>query len=359
MDWFSSYNNIILLLPDIPQDLEVYYHAAKTFFAGGSPYDVAEINRMENTKLVLPFLYHPYFLLLFSPLIKFSLENAAKLWVFLNFAVVFYLLWLWNSIFNGKYRIFLLLLLSFFSFNYVLSINFYTGNIALLAAALLWTAFYFLLREKSFGFLIFLFLTFLFKLFPIVFFPLIFFIPAEKRKNVGKLIAGLAGVWVLPFVFRPQLLIQYFSGLMSVPVESGPLSPCSYSLIADLAAEWGPFSTNIIYLIWASLAVYLFWQGLKKLNWPADKLSIINLSLLTFIVVVPRFKDYSYVLAVPVVYKMIIDNIILVFLPFMSVLNFIRYSNYYLTSYLSFFIVLIFWVYLVYNILRKRAEGQK
>ncbi|MFH1347329.1 MAG: glycosyltransferase family 87 protein [Candidatus Margulisiibacteriota bacterium] len=345
------------LMAKIPQDFEAYYYAAKAFFAGGNPYSVPEVNRINDTKLVLPFLYHPYFLLLFAPLIKFSIENAARIWLFFNFAAAFYLLWLWHSIYKGGYKAFLLLFLLFFSFNYVLAINFRTGNVALLSAALIWSAFYFLLKENAFGFLIFLFLTFMFKLFPIVFFPLIFFIPAQKRKNLGKLIVGLIAVWLLPFLFRPRLLIQYLNRLVSIPTEGGPISPCSYSLITDVVGRWGLFSTNIIYLIWVGLAIYFLWQGIKKLDWRKDRLTIINLSLLTFIIVVPRFKDYSYVMAVPVVYKMVMGNILLIFLPFMGLINSIRYSNYYLTSYLSFFIALIFWVCLVYNILRKKSEG--
>lgn len=360
--FISLYISFTKPFDKVPWDFSTYYFATKTFFVGGDPYSVPEINRINNVKISLPFLYHPYFLLLFCPLIKFSLESAAKIYLLFNILMIFYLLWLWHTLFEGKTKIFLLVFLFFFSFNYFLNVIFGSGNIPLIEAAILWSAFYFLLKDKPLLFVVLLLIVSIFKIFSVFLLPMVLFSSAERRKHIGKIILGSIAIWLLPFLFVPRLFFPYIERITNVAFEKGMINPCSYSLIVDIFERWGwydEFLPNLIYLIWVGIVLYFFWQSLRKLQWKKDKLNMVYLCLLTFIITVPRFKDYSYVLAVPVAYEMILKNIQFIFLPFFNLFYFVDRSHYYIFSYNPLFTVTIFWVYLICSLGRKSTEEEK
>jgi hypothetical protein len=326
----------------IPWDFEIYFEAVKTYFAGGNPYNH-------------PIYYHPYFFIFFLPLIGFSLQNAAIIYLGLNIALLFYLLLLLNKIFEGHLKVVLFIFLLVGAFNHALFLTFNAGNLPVIETALLWTAFYYLTKENAPGFTLFIFLVSLLRIFPILLILLVFFLPREKRSHIGKVFLLFIFLWTIPFLFSPSLLPDYITGLLRVPPDRGINNPCSLSLIFDIMKGRG---VPYLYGLWIILVLFFFFRSLIKLNWDTDRLTIIFLSLLSFALIVPRFKDYSYVLIVPAAYGLIIKNISLVIPAFWGYFDFIRIKSIFFADYHPFFALMIFWGSLVYQT-EKKSKAQR
>jgi hypothetical protein len=77
---------------------------------------------------------------------------------------------------------------------------------------------------------------------------------------------------------------------------------------------------------------------------------------MSFVIAAPRFKDYSYVLAIPVAYGMILKNIQFIIPPFFGFFGFIHRKKIYFDIYYPFFGILIFWGVLVFQISIKKGS---
>ena len=347
-----------ILMEKIPWDFEAYFYAAKTYFMGGNPYDGKIIHEMTGYKNGLTFFYHPYFLLFLGPLTYFSLEKASFIYLAFNAAIILYLIVIFQRWFDRDLKIYLFLFLFFGAFNSALFITFNSGNVSLIEATILWTAFYYLVKERPMAFTVLIFTAALFKIFPIIYLLMLLFIPKVKRKHVGKVLAFLVAIWAIPFLFRPSLFLQYVNNVINPPVERGIINPCSYSLIVDVIQNLTnrQYFAFYIYLLWVALVICFLLLSLRALNWEKDKKNIIFLSVLSFIIAAPRFKDYSYVLAIPVAYGMILKNIQLIIPPFFSFFGFVHRKKIYFDVYHPFFAMLIFWGVLVFQILIKKGS---
>ena len=81
------------------------------------------------------------------------------------------------------------------------------------------------------------------------------------------------------------------------------------------------------------------------------------LSILTYVMIVPRFKEYSFALVVPVVHQLIIKHVELVFLPFIHFFGPIYHQHYFTKEYSAFLGMVIFWLYYVVKLLRTKAAA--
>ncbi len=356
------YASHIKLFEKEPWDFKTYYYSAKTFFAYKNPYSVQEINQLHGTDIWHPLPYHPYFLFIIAPLLHYDLKTAGTIYLVFNLIVIFYLLWVWNALLGGKTKILLLLFLLFFSFNRSLSILFNSGNISVIVAAIIWSALYFWKRENAVLFTLLIFIAMLFRVFPVLFLSLVLLYPREMKIRAAKTAIVCIIIALLPFVFRPPLLIQYIDTLSKMPLELGCINPCSYSVFVEAANRIGiqwEHLPHLIYILYVIVILLFFLKALRKTDWKKDKIQTINLFFLTYILVVPRFKDYSYILAVPVVHEIVVKNVQLVFFAFFNVFDFIHKSNQFIADYHPFLTIFIFWIYYVYCILSTKEQGQE
>jgi len=342
----------------IPQDFQTYYYAAKTFFAHGNPYNLQEINTSQHVSLLLPFLYHPLFLLATGPLQLFSLPVAADLFFAAQFALLLYLLWLMREAFGMVTRAPLLVFLLLFGFNRALPTDFSVGNVALLEAALVWTAFACFRKGQGVRFVLLILVTGTLKILPLAFLPLVFLLPRDKRQGVHRAVAAFFVAWLLPFAYRPSLLGSYLRAPTRIVLEeTGSINPCSYAVITDLLRSLGnPAIRNYSFVLWLVVIGAFFGLALPKLMSRTKTRELIFFSILTFVLLAPRFKNYSYLIVLPIAHDLIVANWVLVFIPFLSGFDILPGVNLYVGPYSSFLAVLIFWIYLLVRTLTRRES---
>lgn len=295
-------------------DFRTYYHAAKVFAAGGDPYQVQAISKAAGAVIALPFVYPPTALYFFLPFTLWPFALAAKFyWAFKMLALLI-LIGLWDRKFlEGKGGI-ALAFFSVFAFNAAVFADFRAGNPGLFEQLLLWVGFWFYLRERLGLFCAAVVLCAFVKLQPILFLFLVLF-SSNKNKWVYFVAscAVYAGINGLLGALRPDLYGSFLSTLTgsNVPIvlfERGRINPSMFAFLEDLfriASLFGcSFHASVRAVIhaWIAGAVILAAgftaRRMSKNGDESKKRLLLYLVCVSYSLLVPRFKDYTYVLLI-------------------------------------------------------------
>jgi hypothetical protein len=289
------------------------YTAASAFKSGVNPYDMAALGQMAHQDDVPIYRYPPYTLYLFRPFTWFSFVAAARIFLLLKFVALGALLYLWHRLFDlTRYRGLLWVLVPL-AFNCTVIADFRSGNISVFEQLLIWTGFYFYTRKSLAGFGIAIVLAASCKLVPIALLALL-----ATRWNKKSLAYGvLFGVAFLALLGAsalawPELFAIFWKNLLHLGAqgEHGNVDPSTRALISD-AARWFQLKTGhplpiIIPLgILATLAAgvvavsVIMFSRMKSSDSKSADLWRISLLCLSYALIVPRFKDYSYILLIP------------------------------------------------------------
>jgi len=298
--------------PDKRQwDFRTYYYAVTTQVSGGNPYDVNQLNHYSDGLTVPPFLYPPPTLLFFRPFASVPFSTAYNLWFALKLLLAAGLIYLWRKYFFPEedgltYAVFLLL-----AFGATFYIDFVTGNVTILEQALFWLGIVFLLRGRPLEFCIALVLSSAFKLTPVVF---VLLLPILNIRNAWKYVAGTvaaaAGATALSYFLNPIAWGEFFKRV-SAADEAGNLgNPSTLSLFRDIAKsiadKWATTFPDAVPLIVYGAAVAIIlrisFQAVRRIRRgsSADTAQVIVfLSCITFALIMPRFKTYSFMILLP------------------------------------------------------------
>jgi alpha-1,2-mannosyltransferase len=187
-------------------DFPAYYYAAKAAFHEGSlPYDRSTLQKIavregRNADEVLPFLYPPPSLIIFSPFINLDYETARRLMLIINLVLVFVLLYLLGKILGekpGSWLSFFALLYAAFFVPLTITISY--GQINILVIVLICGAWYLAKEDRHPVWVaLLLALATILKLYPILL--LVPFWLRKQYKTVGftlLFIAILVGITIL------------------------------------------------------------------------------------------------------------------------------------------------------------------
>ena len=291
-------------------DFKVYHFGMTNFDLGKSPYSLAQMSDTAGMPWDLPYAYPPLTLYFFKPFHLEELLTSVYLFVAIKFFILVLLLLVWREIVRIKSPVIFCLLL-LFAFNSTLYQDLQSANVSLIIYFLVWLGIYFFLQKNYLLFGLLIVLSSIFKLTPILFLCLLFF--ADHKKKYLYL-AGFGGLFLVylasNYVLLPELTRGFIENMtVNTLNESGSIYNPSLSwfikssvsfLSEKLALPLNPlhvllFLGSLVTIAGISAKVLVKHLG-KLQNKRERMLIIIFVFCLIYSFIMPRFKDYDYVL---------------------------------------------------------------
>ncbi len=317
--WFIFHIFYIVYRPNEYQwDFKIYYGAAYVHFAQDlNPYIYENIiNYSDSPNHVWG--YPPITLNFFQLFQYFSESNAYIIWLGFKLCLLFLLFWIWHRYlyrFRGTPWEFIFFI---FAFNSAFIIDLRSGNVTIIEQFLIWSAIVFLLRRQLALFCILIGLTFQLGTTQFILLGLPLFLYRIEEIPWFKYVCYGSFSFAL-FLLNPLIYPDYFEIYVNNIVrfmgagafyEGGLINPCLNTFITDIimnASKFGKFgianpsfvSKVIFYGIAIVVVAVSMFYVYRYNNQPAgkrDKLLLAYFYLILFSLILPRFKDYDYIL---------------------------------------------------------------
>lgn len=283
-------------------DFSVYYRAGSTILHGLNPYLQGDLAR-EHPQLgplnpLLPFLYHPLVLLLFAPFALFSWFTAAQLWMALNCVAIAALLHEWfNGILRRDFRLLLITFLMVLgAFHAPLVSILASGNPAALEALLIWKFLCFTERRRdtlvSAGSIV------LASILKFNASSLLIIMPAATLMSWRRCLAILLvffAAFCLPALIAPELFQSYISRVSEFDFSQDWFQ---FSLLTLLNRLLPRYAAGALYFIFSAAILFILNRLAKKTRLHEDP-ACAALIVLSWLMLIPRLKDYTLINAAP------------------------------------------------------------
>ena len=300
----------ILREPDRFQyDLKIYYNAPLVLAQGLDPYKDGDFD------------YPPIYLQIFRVLSSlFTYDQFRWLFLFaqiLSFAI---LLVIWKKSFLKATRLDVFAVFVWLGLYSPMLLDFQAGNVAVFETMLLFLAFFCFLKDRLRSFVFLTVLAASIKITPIFF--LILLLLAPNRYSLRYFALGCVGFLafgLLNLILFPDLTKQFISySIEIITNEQGLINPSSLAFINEtltgslthLGLIPSSILVNVIYLavgIWIFWTIWISWTSWRA--WRLVKIVdegnnfnrsfLILFSILVYTLVMPRMKDYAYMIAIP------------------------------------------------------------
>ena len=181
------------------------------------------------------------------------------------------------------------------------------GNINLINGCLLWSAFVMYLGRRYGLFALLIFLSALCKNVEILFLGLLLF--ERDTKAYRWFAAGLLSfiaLHVAGYLSYPAFYKEWLHNVNTIP-EWGALNPASLPAIEGavfglchllgLYDVWGRMG-QMVYLVYVPALLIGSWFALRRVDFSRDRIALLMLAIFAYALILPRFKDYSYVLLI-------------------------------------------------------------
>ena len=286
-------------------DLSVYYQSAIAWQAGSNPYET------------IGFVYPPVYLMFFKICSSiWTLPQFYNLFLATKVLCFFALVVLWRKEFLPKIKsevFFLFIWLALYS---AFSLDFQAGNISVFETLLVFLGFHFYMRGRFRIFTGLIFLAASFKMTPLLFLLLLLINPSAKKRSAFFMgLLGFSLYALLNYILYPELSFSFVSqAIHRTTNEAGYINPSSYAFFTGTFANLAQFfKINEIPLIapmaYVSFLTAIYMRSLKAWNKKrssedsksTDRLLIL-FSVLIYALVMPRMKDYAYILMIPSVF---------------------------------------------------------
>lgn len=290
---------LIATNPALQGDLRVYRAAAQAYAEGRNPYEPGALIGPGGKTQQLPFVYPPVSLPLLRALLILDYRTTYFCFFVLKMAALAGLILLWRRwLFPDDAAGACLYLLCALAYGQTIKMDIRAGNISVFEQLLIWTAVLAFVRGRPWLYAALIAAAALLKLTAAVL--LLLLIVDRERRNVGALLAGLAGLALVHGVsalVRPDLFAGFLRNAAALD-ERGRTNPSTLALIRDgverLAGGWGPAHLDeMVY----GLVVLLI--GLTILSVARRDRQPGYLECVAYALAAPRFKDYSYILLIP------------------------------------------------------------
>jgi hypothetical protein len=298
-------------------DLKVYMACARTLAGGGDPYAIQPV--VDNSRFQC--LYPPLIIDMYRPLAAsssaFGGDAGERFWAAMKLLALFVILWLWREAILPKrgtgidaWR----LLFVVIAYGDPFWSDFRSGNAGSFEHVLLWGALAAFVAGRDFWFATLLAAAVQPKLLPFAFLPLLV---AKPRPNARAFLWGgaLAAVffslneWAHPGLTR-EFFRQLVDPLQAWHYERGPNNVSFVGLLQHcFETAWGDRQLAVhwagrVNAAWTAAVVAATGLSLRRL-WraPGDETSKRRRSVLLYAaaygLIVPRLKDYSFLLLIP------------------------------------------------------------
>ena len=304
---------------DIQWDLKMYQSAVRVFLEGGNYYDFELLKEKGSP---LPFGYSPYAIYFLLFLGVGSFQKIAFLWLGIKVGVLIALFFIWKKIFyeyfdkrNSWVFFCLFLVWSLRAFNRAIYTDLYAGNISIIEEFLIWSGLLFLLlRGRYLIFGLCLLIASFFKVLPIFLIGLVLVAGTGKIKDKIKKLGIIAlislVVWGAGLLIMPTEFGEWsgFLKLISfMPPEVGKNNPAILPFIREIIGNGGRALELILYFLWifsVFLVSFIVSRHISKTDFSSDRKEkyLFFLWCLVFPIIMPRFKDYSFIFLLPIFY---------------------------------------------------------
>lgn len=295
--------------PENQWDFRIYYHAAQAWRAGLDPYDSASLPSSLSTS-GFKFSYPPYALGLFVPFTLVPLQQAAMLYLGLKLVALGSLVRIWSRLLRTGITEPAWVLFLIFAYSSTIFVDFASGSVTTFEQWLLWMGVAALHKERYWIYVAAVVGASLFRLTPILLLAACFAVP--DRHGSRYVAAGgvaLAGILLSTYVASPRLTVEFFESIQKNYGERGWLNPSLLPLAGDVAAIAGrtfaisvaPVVQAVIYSILALAVVVPTAITVRQVarTEAGNRLDVIlYLVCLASALVLPRFKNYSYMLLI-------------------------------------------------------------
>ena len=296
----------------IQWDLPGYYFAAKTHAAGDNPYDTESVSKRAGAE-VYEYGYLPNSLFFFRAFTLFDYESAKKLYLCLKIVLLLALTYLWGSGFLNRRVDFFFFPFCILAYNAATMGDIAAGNVSIIEQFFLWLGFYYFLERKFVIFSLFIVVAAAFKITLILFILLLWYSERGKRRFYFS-VAALAFLAYLfsPMIFSLEIFqnhVENMSVVFSHSYDRGLNNPSTFAFVKDVldiiemkvgieVAQW------VDYGVFMLIAVAIVGLSIKGLGILADsksvegRMAMVFFACLTYALISPRFKNYSYMLLI-------------------------------------------------------------
>lgn len=309
--YFMAFIGKILKNNDVYQwDFKAHYYAAEMHEKGLNFYERTHLWEIAKIPVQQYYCYPPLAIWFYRFFSIFDFHTAYKIFLFMKCIMLVGLILLWQKEFLQKNAGPVFLAFVLFAFNGTLFTDFFAGNVSLVEQCGLWLAFFFFLRKKYPAFCVMIILTSMLKVVPLFFLILL---PLSRAKKKYAYFLGSAACWVFiqaaSYFTNPTLFkgfLGYFRGIANLEWR-GITNPATYVFIHKVLNVWGkakgftpaPFLLPVMFGVVAIVVCAVSWKAYRRLRrMPENRsdLLLIFLACMVFALLVPRFKDYSYLL---------------------------------------------------------------
>ncbi len=307
-------------------DFQGYYAAAKCLMHHLNPYNTRELYLLHTNIAPLPYMYPPIATYYYFPFAILDIESATAIFLFIKLVALIGLYYIWSKIYFEKKHFIAFLYFSLLAFGAAMSVDLFSGNISIFEQLIIWTAIYFFLQEKLWKFSLLIIIVSTIKIVPVVFLIFILFSPSKNKMKVFlSSVVIFISYLALNYFIEPKLTGDYANAFFSYagkdggitnPIKEGGITAaCSLEFFRSFIILIYPDAPSYlfisIYLAFVSVVSFLTWVKLRELiknNDREAKLLLVFTLCLGIIIILPRFKNYSYLLAVLPVFYLIIKS---------------------------------------------------
>jgi hypothetical protein len=357
-------------------DFTIYYYAAEAHSQDLDPYQLENLSELSGQDLWLPFVYPPSTLWFFGIFNHFSFSTAYHIWLLGKVLLLVILIFIWSKYFLDNRFPVLLILFVLLAYDSAVYWDIKSGNISMLEQFFIWTAFAFYIKKKPILFAALIILIAIFKFTPVFFLLLLLFSGSEKKwRNFACALGTFLTVIFISYLSQPELYKAYIDNALAIDERASDFNYGVLAFMQDIFSTVGggelsslrgiiPFSAYLI----TALAICLV--SMRSLNWRLsdsrfwDNRLTVLLSCAIYVLILPRFKCYSFIILIPPSYYIMKHYVSTKAFPFILLLLLIPVSTplpegrvidmffRYYPLYMSFIIWLLFISYI-----RRKTTG--
>jgi len=286
-------------------DFWIYYNSARAHALGLNPYDEKVLSELAQGTLRFCFAYPPLTLYFFRPFAMLDFNTAFHLYLSLKCLLLIGLIYWWEKAFLQKEDGALFYFFCLVGFNAAIYIDLGAGNVSILEQLLMWLAFAFYLKRRWLLFCAFILLASAFKMVPIVFLALLWF-AEEKKKYLyfAGASLGFCVMMLLSYLVSPFLFEEFVRDTIGrADWERGIVNPSTLACLREafdlLAGKTGvmvpQLAQRALFVAIAAAVVVVTWRAMSIKR---DSLISLYLACLVYALIMPRFKDYSYIILI-------------------------------------------------------------
>jgi hypothetical protein len=299
----------LFLHPVKQRDFLGIYTALSAFNQGHDPYGTVGLPPVEGQEIA-SYVYPPYTLYLFQPATWLTFATAARIFLTLKLIAIGGLVYLWHRLFNLNRYYGLFWILVPLAFSGALIADIRAGNISTFEELIIWIGFYLYTQKKTAAFATAIVLAAIFKLTPILLLGLLAAKWRKKELFRGAFFGAVfIGVIAASAIIWPELFASFLRNARGLGTEHGENNPSTWALIGDVVL-WLKIKTGhalpaiVPPAVYAAVALGVaavsakMFSRLRLLEEKKADLWRICLMCLLFALVIPRFKNYSYILLI-------------------------------------------------------------